>query len=137
MCPRLSTDGIWGRKAARPSPTWSSVITILAVSCLSLSQRSVGQLPDYYYQKPSAKRELLGTTVLPLYAFGWGLSYSTFKYGNLRVIPDAIGPLGQTKVTVDVTIPANAPAMKWRNSISARKSVWLHARSRNCAAFNE
>src|SRR5450631_3287699 len=36
--------------------------------------RSVGQLPDYYYQKPSAKREYLGSTVLPLFPFGWGLS---------------------------------------------------------------
>ena len=42
--------------------------------------RSVGQLPDYYYHKPSAKREYLGSTTEPLFPFGWGLSYSTFKY---------------------------------------------------------
>jgi beta-glucosidase len=64
--------------------------------------RSAGQLPDYYYQKPSAKREYLGSTVEPLYPFGWGLSYSSFKYENLRVTPDSIGPEGKTKVTVDV-----------------------------------
>ena len=28
--------------------------------------RNVGQLPDYYYQKPSARREYLGTTTEPL-----------------------------------------------------------------------
>ena len=65
--------------------------------------RSVGQLPDYYYQKPSAKREYLGTTTQPLFPFGYGRSYSTFQYGNLRLAPETIDPQGQTKVSVDVT----------------------------------
>jgi len=65
--------------------------------------RTVGQLPDYYYQKPSAKREYLGTTTEPLFPFGYGMSYTTFKYGNVRLSPDSIGPLGQTRVQVNVT----------------------------------
>src|ERR1700720_3175234 len=65
--------------------------------------RSTGQLPDYYYQKPSAKREYLGSTTKPLYSFGWGLSYSTFRYANLRLSPETIGPWGKTAVSVDVT----------------------------------
>jgi beta-glucosidase len=65
--------------------------------------RSVGQLPDYYYQKPSAKREYLGSTVLPLFPFGWGLSYSTFKYANVHATPDSIGPQGRSTISVDVT----------------------------------
>lgn len=65
--------------------------------------RTVGQLPDYYYQKPSAKREYLDDTTKPLFPFGWGLSYSTFKYANLRATPDSIGPQGTAKVIVDVT----------------------------------
>jgi beta-glucosidase len=65
--------------------------------------RSVGQLPDYYYQKPSAKRGYLGSTTQPLFPFGWGLSYTTFKYANLRLDPSTIGTSGQTKVTVDVS----------------------------------
>src|SRR5207245_8865866 len=65
--------------------------------------RSVGQLPDYYYQKPSAKRGYLGSTTEPLFPFGWGLSYTTFKYSNLRVASGTIGPEGQTKVSVDLT----------------------------------
>jgi beta-glucosidase len=64
---------------------------------------SVGQLPDYYYQKPSAKRGFLGDTVKPLYPFGWGLSYSTFQYANLRLSPSTIGTQGETTVSVDVT----------------------------------
>ena len=65
--------------------------------------RSVGQLPDYYYQKPSAKREYLGTTTKPLYPFGWGLSYSTFKYEHLRLSSESIGTEGHVKVAVDLT----------------------------------
>jgi beta-glucosidase len=65
--------------------------------------RSVGQLPDYYYQKPSAKRGFVDGSVLPLFPFGWGLSYTTFKYSNLRLAQDTIGPEGQTKASVDVT----------------------------------
>ena len=65
--------------------------------------RSVGQLPDYYYQKPSAKREYLASTTQPLFPFGWGLSYAAFQYGNLRVTPDSIGPEGKATVSVDVT----------------------------------
>lgn len=65
--------------------------------------RSVGQLPDYYYQKPSGKREYLGSTVLPLFPFGWGLSYSTFKYANLQAAPKSISPQGEAKISAEVT----------------------------------
>ena len=71
--------------------------------------RSVGQLPDYYYQKPSAKRDYLGSTVLPLFPFGWGLSYSNFKYANLRATPDHIGPQGSAKISVAVTNTSSRP----------------------------
>jgi beta-glucosidase len=69
--------------------------------------RSVGQLPDYYYQKPSAKRGYLGSTTQPLFPFGWGLSYSTFKYEDVQAGPATIGVLGQTKVSVNVTNTGN------------------------------
>ena len=65
--------------------------------------RSVGQLPMYYYQKPSARLAYVESTSAPLYPFGWGLSYSTFKYGKVTLAPDTIGPEGKTSVSVDVT----------------------------------
>jgi beta-glucosidase len=65
--------------------------------------RSVGQLPDYYYQKPSAHRPYLFSDSSPLFPFGYGLSYTTFRYGNLRVEPASIPVDGKAQVSVDVT----------------------------------
>ncbi len=65
--------------------------------------RSVGQLPIYYYQKPSARLEYVDSSPAPLFPFGWGLSYSTFKYGNLSLSPNTIGPEGKTSAMVEVT----------------------------------
>lgn len=65
--------------------------------------RNVGQLPDYYYQKPSARRGYLGSSTQPLFPFGWGLSYTNFKYSGLRLSPATIGVAGETKVSVDVS----------------------------------
>jgi len=71
--------------------------------------RSAGQLPGYYYQKPSARLQYVDSLSTPLYPFGWGLSYSTFKYGNLSVSSNSIGTEGRAKVTVDVTNTSAVP----------------------------
>lgn len=44
--------------------------------------RSVGHIPCYYNYKPSARRGYLFDDVSPLFAFGYGLSYTTFEYGE-------------------------------------------------------
>ena len=65
--------------------------------------RSVGQLPDFYNHKPSRNRSYIFTSREPLFAFGHGLSYTTFAFENLRVEPSTIAPGGTAKVTFDVT----------------------------------
>ena len=65
--------------------------------------QNVGQLPAYYNHKPSAEHPYLLTVNEPLFPFGWGLSYTTFKYEGLRLDPPQIGPEGKTTASVDVT----------------------------------
>ena len=64
---------------------------------------SVGDLPDFYNHKPSANRTYAFSTRKPLFAFGYGLSYTTFRVDNLRVEPQQIISSGTTKVSVEVT----------------------------------
>jgi len=64
--------------------------------------RSVGQLPAYYDHKPSRNRSYLFTSSEPLFPFGYGLSYTTFRFENIRVTPATI-EAGE-KATVSVTV---------------------------------
>jgi beta-glucosidase len=64
---------------------------------------TVGALPDFYNHKPTDDRTYAFSTRKPLFAFGYGLSYTTFKFDNLRVEPAQIAIGGVAKVSVDVT----------------------------------
>jgi beta-glucosidase len=74
--------------------------------------RSSGQLPAFYNSKPSKAHwmtkgwskdggyvDMPGT---PLYPFGFGMSYTNFKYSNLQVEPGQIAEGGVVNVSVDV-----------------------------------
>jgi beta-glucosidase len=90
--------------------------------------RMVGQIPIYYNHKNTGKPPSPETVVLiddidsrapqlstgmtafhldagytPLFAFGHGLSYADFEYGNIRVSHDEVGPGDTLTVSADVT----------------------------------
>jgi beta-glucosidase len=64
---------------------------------------SVGELPDYYDHKPSRNRSYAFADSHPLFAFGFGLSYTTFRFDNVRVEPATIGTGGTAIVRADIT----------------------------------
>ncbi len=65
--------------------------------------RSAGHIPSYYNHKPNDRRGYLFDDVSPLYAFGFGLSYTTFEYSNLKLSKSKIDIGESTTVMVDVT----------------------------------
>jgi beta-glucosidase len=82
--------------------------------------RTLGQVPIYYNHKNTG-RPYLGTTDKeqkyksryidsdnsPLYPFGYGLSYTTFDYSNLRLSSKSISMGEKVKISVDVANTGN------------------------------
>jgi beta-glucosidase len=82
--------------------------------------RSVGQIPIFYNHKntgrPLMNKEgrfekfrsnYIDERNEPLYPFGYGLSYTTFDYSNLKLSTTSIGTDGNVEVSVDVTNSGN------------------------------
>jgi len=65
--------------------------------------RSAGHVPAFYNHKPSARRGYLFDDVSPLYAFGFGLSYTTFRIDDVRLERETIGRSDSTRVTATLT----------------------------------
>ena len=65
---------------------------------------AVGQLPLVYNHKPTGRFDgYLDLPGDPLFPFGFGLSFTEFAYGELRVEPAAIAPAGTARVSCRVT----------------------------------
>jgi beta-glucosidase len=73
--------------------------------------RVSGQLPVYYNYKPTKtlwmNRGYPEMPATPLYPFGFGLSYTSYEYSNLRIEPAEIRPGGDVHVSVDVKNTGN------------------------------
>ena len=77
--------------------------------------QSVGHVPVYYDYKPSGKgdsrkpgtpdkpgRNYVFSSPDPLFPFGFGLSYTSFEYSNMKVSKDQFGVNDTLKVSADV-----------------------------------
>lgn len=77
--------------------------------------RNVGQVPIYYSHKntgrPPTKEKFtskyLDVPWTPLYPFGFGLSYTTFEYSNLRLAKAKLNPDGMLDATIRVANTGN------------------------------
>jgi beta-glucosidase len=64
---------------------------------------SVGQLPDFYNSDPSRKIEYVDNKGEPVFRFGYGLSYTKFRYDHILAYTPAPRSVEPIKVSVNIT----------------------------------
>ena len=71
--------------------------------------KSVGQIPLHYNHYPQKNwdhgkygKRYVDIEDEPLFPFGYGLSYTKFDYGNLKIIPSKIDKKGEIRISLDV-----------------------------------
>ena len=69
--------------------------------------RGTDELPDFHDYNVVDGRTYMYFKGQPLYPFGHGLSYTTFKYDNLRLSNGTVGPGGSITVSLEVTNTGN------------------------------
>ena len=79
--------------------------------------RSLGQVPIYYYTKntgrpitlpnPKYKSRYIDCPNDPLFPFGFGLSYTTFAYSEIKLSTNTLSDKGELKASVNVTNTGN------------------------------
>ena len=92
--------------------------------------RVAGQEPIYYNHNlthdpedaPNFTSRYWDLSTKPLYPFGYGLSYSSFKFANLRLSRRHFAPGEGTEVSVDVTNASQTPG-------DAVAQLYIHQRA--------
>jgi beta-glucosidase len=78
--------------------------------------RTVGQVPIYYNHKSTGRpgnstfgfnSKYNDLPITPLFPFGFGLSYTKFEYGKIKLSTEQISPNGKLTVSIDIKNSGN------------------------------